>query len=156
MAFATAAMTMSAETLFGCSALTSDLPCGPILLEETLAFMSSSVEQHGSPPLEVLARHCKDPFPPWRTRAELSRQCREILTSLDPLEVPAPSLSSAFARLIFVGIHRMRVLPSWSSLRALVLVWRQFWRPSSRSGGTFMWILELYPIELPDITSRGC
>lgn len=32
VAFAAAAMTMSAETLFGCSALASDLPCGPVLL----------------------------------------------------------------------------------------------------------------------------
>ena len=44
VAFAAAAMTMSAKTLFGCAALTFDLPFGPVLLEETFAFMSISKE----------------------------------------------------------------------------------------------------------------
>ena len=98
VAFAAAAMTMSAETLFGCSALASDLPCGTVLLEETFAFLSTSMDVSGAPPLEVPARHCKDPFPPWCTRAELSRQCRDAVTSLDPEEVSFTSSSSIFAR----------------------------------------------------------
>ena len=88
---------MSVETLFGYVALASNLLCGPVLLEETLAFMFSFKEQHGSPPLEVLARCCKDAFPPWSTRAQLPRQCREIVTSLATVDMPSTSSSSTFA-----------------------------------------------------------
>ena len=97
MAFAAAAMTMSVENLFGCSVLALDLPCGSVLLVETLAFIFSSMDLSDSPSLEVPTRHCKDPFLPWSTRAELSRQCRDFVTSLDPMEVSPTSSSSTFA-----------------------------------------------------------
>ena len=89
-------MSMSAETLFGCAALASDLPCGPVLLEETLAFISNSKEQHGSPSLEVPTRHCKDPFLPWGTHVQLTRQWQEIVTSLTVMDMPSTSSSSTF------------------------------------------------------------
>lgn len=64
MAFAILIMRMSIESMFGCSALVGDLPCGLVLLEETLAFFTTSVDRHDLPPLEVPALHCKDPFLP--------------------------------------------------------------------------------------------
>lgn len=60
MAFVAAAITMSTKSMFDCSALIADLPCGPVLLEETLAFMANSVNQHDFLPLEVLVRLYKD------------------------------------------------------------------------------------------------
>lgn len=57
-----AAMSMLVEIMFGYSALIADLPCGPILLKESFAFISSLMFWQDSPPLEVLAQHCKDPI----------------------------------------------------------------------------------------------
>lgn len=56
-------MTMSAETIFDRSALVAHLRRAQILLEEIFALMSSLLEQHVFPPLEVPARDSKDPFP---------------------------------------------------------------------------------------------
>jgi len=171
VAFAAAAMTMSAETLFGCSALASDLPCGPVLLEETFAFMSSSMDSSGSPSLEVPARHCKDPFPPWSTRVELSRQCRDAVTSLDPMEVPSTSSSSTFARPIHwhppedgitlvelfagIGTGLAAVLEVGLKVKRYIHVDTGF--VSNRGARHHLQrLLALYPEQLPPSAIHGC
>lgn len=55
--------------------------------------MVTSAAQQDAPSLVVPAGHCKDPFPRWSTHAELSRQCRDIVTSLGTLEVLATPTS---------------------------------------------------------------
>ena len=93
-------MTRSAKTLFDCGALASCLLSGSILLNETLAFIFTSKEQYGSPPLEVPARHCKDPLPPWSAHAQLIWQCLDIMISLAVMDMPSTLSSSTFACLI--------------------------------------------------------
>jgi hypothetical protein len=66
-------MTSTADAMFGCSALASDLPCGSTLLEETYAFMSGMVESREHVLPQIPTRHSKDPAPPWRTQLELTR-----------------------------------------------------------------------------------
>jgi len=76
IAFATLAMTMSVEALFGCSTLVLDLSCGLVLVEETMAYMSSSMVVSNPSSFEVPRRHCKDPIPPWNIHVELSRHAK--------------------------------------------------------------------------------
>lgn len=80
--FAASAATPTADAMFGCSALASDLPCGSTLLEETYAFMSGVAESHEHAPVEIPARHCKDPSPTWVNPLALTRRSREIVEPL--------------------------------------------------------------------------
>lgn len=70
--FAAIAVMSTANAIFGCSALASNLPCGSTLLEETYAFMSGMVESREYVLLQIPVRLCKDPVPPWRTQLELT------------------------------------------------------------------------------------
>ena len=98
--FAAGAETALAEAMFGCSALVSDLPCGLTLLEETYAFMSGVAESREHAPLEIPARHCKDPLPPWGTQLELTRSSSEIVESLDAPPLSTDSATPLLARTI--------------------------------------------------------
>ena len=44
VAFTATSMTMVAEAMFGCSGSVADLPCAPILLEETLDYACNAAE----------------------------------------------------------------------------------------------------------------
>ena len=90
-------MNSTSEAMFGCSALASDLPCGPTLLEETYAFMSGVAESHELAPVEIPARHCKDPPPPWDTPLELIWRSREIVNTLDISHVSVDSSTPLLA-----------------------------------------------------------
>jgi len=65
-------MTISAKALFGCNALALDLPYGLVLVEETMAFMSSSMTFPYPSSFKISKKHCKDPKPPWNTCVEFS------------------------------------------------------------------------------------
>ena len=86
--------------MFGCSALASDLPCGLTLLEETYAFMSGVAESREHAPLEIPARHCKDPLPPWGTQLELTRSSSKIVDALDAPPLSTDSATPLLARTI--------------------------------------------------------
>ena len=75
VAFAATSMIMVAEAMFGCSDSVAELPCAPVLSEETLDYVCNAAEQQILPSLEILARHFKDLLPPWRTSKELSDHC---------------------------------------------------------------------------------
>jgi hypothetical protein len=53
-------MTMVAEAMFGCNGSVADLPCAPVLLEETLDYACNAAEQQILPSLQISARHFKD------------------------------------------------------------------------------------------------
>jgi len=44
VAFAATSMTMVADAMFGCSGSVADLPCAPVLLEETLDYACNATE----------------------------------------------------------------------------------------------------------------
>jgi hypothetical protein len=62
--FAATSMTMVAETMFGCSGSVANLPCAPVLFEETLDYACNATGQQILPSLQIHARHSKDPPPP--------------------------------------------------------------------------------------------
>ena len=96
--FVASAVTSTAEAMFGYSALASNLPCGSMLLEETYAFMSGVAESRQSAPVEIPARHCKDPIPPWGTQLELTRRSREIVDAFDAPQAIVVSTTPLLAR----------------------------------------------------------
>ena len=96
--FAASAVISTGEAMFGCSDLASDLRCGSMLLEETYAFMSGVVEPRQSAPVEIPARHCKDPLPPWGTQLELTRRSQEIVDALDAPQAVVVSTTPLLAR----------------------------------------------------------
>ena len=96
--FAATAMTMVAEAMFGCSGSVADLPCAPVLLEETMDYTCNAAEQQFLPSFQIPARHFKDPPPPWRTPKELSDHCRHIVADLELGEAPPTSSSFSFAQ----------------------------------------------------------
>ena len=98
VAFAATSMTMVAEAMFGCSGSVADLPCAPVLLEETLDYACNAAEQQILSSLKIPARHFKDPPPPWRTPKELSDHCRHIVADLGLGETPPTSSSFSFAQ----------------------------------------------------------
>ena len=100
VAFAATSMTMVAEAMFGCSGLLVDLLCASVLLEETLDYACNATEQQSLSSLQILARHFKDPPPPWRTPKELSDQCGHIVADLGLGETPPMSSLFSFAQRI--------------------------------------------------------
>jgi hypothetical protein len=110
-------MTMVAEAMFGCSGSVADLPCAPVLLEETLDYACNAAEQQILPPSQISARHSNDPPPPWCTPKELSDHCRHIVADFRLGETP-PTSSSFFLHNPFVGNHHLKVLSLWKSLKA--------------------------------------
>jgi hypothetical protein len=98
VAFAATSITMVAEAMFSCSGSVVDLPCAPILLEETLDYACNAAEQQILPHLQIPALHFKDPPPPWRTPKELSDHCRHIGADLGLGETPPTSSSFSFAQ----------------------------------------------------------
>ena len=91
-------MIMVAEAMFGCSGSVADLPCAPILLEETLDYACNAAEQQILLSLQIHARHFKDPPPPWRTSNELSNHCGHIVADLGLGETPPMSPLFIFAQ----------------------------------------------------------
>lgn len=61
ISFVATTMIMSPQIILDCSTLVSKLPYGPILLDETLVFISNSIELHSLLSLKIHARLCKDP-----------------------------------------------------------------------------------------------
>ena len=99
VSFAAATMSMSAESIFGCSAPLALLPSGPELFQESFALASAFLEdQQDIPPLRAPPRHCKDPLLPWTNSEELSRQCRNIVATIAPKMLQDTSISSTFAQ----------------------------------------------------------
>ena len=52
----------------------------------------------GCAPMEIPARHCKDPLPPWGTQLELTRRSREIVDAFDALQADVVSTTPLLAR----------------------------------------------------------
>jgi hypothetical protein len=169
--FAASAVTSTTEAMFGCSALASDLPCNSILLEETYAFMSTVVESREHAPLEILARHCKDPLPPWGTQLELTRRSQEIVNALDTPQFVVDSSTPLLARTIqwrppdegitlvelFAGIGTglAAVLEAGLKVRQYIHVDSGF--AANRAARHHMQrLLALYPEQLPPSAIRGC
>ena len=125
--FRSYSMTMVAEAMFGCSGSIADLPCGPILLKETLDYACNTAEQQIFSSLQIFARHFKDLPPPFCIPKELSDQYRHIVADLELGETP-PTSSSFLLLNPFVGDHHLKVLSLWKYLGALAHVWRQCWR----------------------------
>ena len=96
--FAVTSIIMVAEAMFGCSGSIANLPCVPVLLEETLDYACNASEQEILPSFKIHARHFKDPLPPWCTPKKLSDHCRHIVADLGLGETPATSSSFFFAK----------------------------------------------------------
>jgi hypothetical protein len=96
--FAATFMTMVAETMFGYSGSVVDLPCAPVLLEDTLNYACNAAEQQILPSLQILAQNFKDPPPPWRNPKELSDHSRHIVADLELGETLPTSSSFVFAQ----------------------------------------------------------
>jgi hypothetical protein len=169
--FAAGTMTLTTEAMFGCSALASDLPCSSTLLEETYAFMSGVAEPREHTPIEIPARHCKDPFPPWDTQLELTRRSREIVDSLDASHLPIDSSTPLLARTIQwqppdEGITLVELFAGIGTGLAVVLevglkVRRYIHVDSSFTANRaarhhIERLLALYPKQLPSSAIRGC
>jgi hypothetical protein len=169
--FAASAIISSAEAMFGCSALASDLPCGSTLLEETYAFMSGVAETREHVQVEIPARHCKDPLPPWSTPLELIRRCREIVDIVDVPQCSVESSTPLLARPIqwhppdegitlvelFAGIGTglAAVLEAGLKVRRYIHVDSAF--AANRTARHHMQrLLALYPDQLPPSAIRGC
>ena len=169
--FAASAVTETTKAMFGCSALASDLPCGSTLLEETYAFMSGVAESHEHAPVEIPARHCKDPPSPWGTPLELIRRSREIVEPLVTSESSVDSSTPLLARPIqwqppeegitlvelFAGIGTglAAVLEAGLKVRQYIHVDSGF--AANRAARHHVQrLLALYPEQLPPSAIRGC
>ena len=97
MAFAAAATISSLSTVFGCNAIVDTLPCGSVLLEESLAFMGNTNDQWDMASKGALVRHPKDSHPPWLDSAELFWRCEDIVLSFTPRIPVIPDVPSALA-----------------------------------------------------------
>ena len=169
--FAASAMTSTADAMFGCSALASDLPCASTLLEETYAFMSGVAETHEHAPVKIPARHCKDPSPTWGTPLELTRRSREIVeaviapqSSVDPsisllarpIQWQPPEEGITLVELFAgIGTGLAAVLEAGLKVRRYIHVDSGF--AANRAARHHVQrLLGLYPEQLPPSAIRGC
>lgn len=65
--FEAIAMIMLNKNILSCSALSSNIPCGPIILEEILELMSNSIKIYSILSLEIYGRYSKDLYFSYKT-----------------------------------------------------------------------------------------